>query len=49
MFEFKIVHQSKRSRARVRTDNYPHGIIETPAFVPVATNGTIKTVDSTIY
>lgn len=48
MFSFKIVHQSKRSRARVGLITTPHGIIETPAFVPVATNGSIKTVDSTI-
>lgn len=48
MFKFEIVHQSKKSKARVGRIHTPHGIIETPNFVPVATNATIKTVDSTI-
>lgn len=48
MFLFEIIHQSKKSRARVGRIHTPHGIIETPAFVPVATNASIKAVDSTI-
>jgi queuine tRNA-ribosyltransferase len=48
MFKFEILHQSKKSRARVGRIHTPHGIIETPNFVPVATNAAIKTVDSTI-
>lgn len=48
MFSFEIIYQSKRSRARVGRIITPHGIIETPAFVPVATNASIKAVDSTI-
>lgn len=47
-FSFELIHQSKKSHARVGRINTPHGIIETPAFVPVATNASIKAVDSTI-
>lgn len=46
MFKFEIIHQSTRSRARVGRIHTPHGIIETPNFVPVATNGALKAVDS---
>jgi len=48
MFKFEVIHQSKRSAARVGRIHTPHGIIETPNFVPVATNAAIKTVDSSI-
>ncbi len=44
---FEVIHQSKRSRARVGRIHTAHGIIETPNFVPVATNAAIKAVDST--
>lgn len=46
MLSFEIVHQSTKSSARVGRIHTPHGIIETPNFVPVATNATIKGVDS---
>lgn len=46
MFKFEIIHQSSRSRARVGRIHTPHGIIETPNFVPVATHAAIKAVDS---
>lgn len=48
MFKFEVLHQSKKSRARVGRIHTPHGIIETPNFVPVATNAAIKTVDSSL-
>lgn len=48
MFKFEILHQSKKSRARVGRIHTPHGIIETPNFVPVATNACIKMVDSSV-
>ncbi len=48
MFSFELIHQSKRSRARVGKIHTPHGVIETPAFVPVATNASIKAVDSMV-
>lgn len=45
-FYFEVIHQSKKSRARVGRIHTPHGSIETPNFVPVATNGALKAVDS---
>jgi queuine tRNA-ribosyltransferase len=45
-FEFIITHRSKRSRARAGKIITPHGIIETPSFVAVGTNATIKAIDS---
>ncbi|MGA9530316.1 MAG: tRNA guanosine(34) transglycosylase Tgt [Candidatus Babeliales bacterium] len=44
-FSFTILHTSSRSRARVGIITTPHGIIETPAFVAVGTNGTLKALD----
>jgi len=45
-FKFEVIKKSKKSRARVCRIHTPHGIIETPNFVPVATNATLKLVDS---
>jgi queuine tRNA-ribosyltransferase len=45
-FHFERIYQSKKSRARVGRIHTPHGIIETPNFVAVGTNGTLKAVDS---
>lgn len=45
-FTFKIIHQSKKSRARVGQIHTPHGVIDTPNFVGVGTNGTLKGLDS---
>lgn len=45
-FKFKIIHQSKKSRARVGQIITPHGIIDTPNFVAVGTNGTLKALDN---
>lgn len=45
-FKFEIIHQSKKSGARVGRIHTPHGIIETPNFVAVGTNATLKSVDS---
>ncbi|MCX6738242.1 MAG: tRNA guanosine(34) transglycosylase Tgt [Candidatus Parcubacteria bacterium] len=42
MFKFEIQKQSKKSRARIGEITTPHGKIETPAFIPVATLGVIK-------
>ena len=44
-FYFEIIHQSTKSRARVGRIHTPHGIIETPHFVPVGTNAVVKTLD----
>lgn len=46
MFRFEILHKSKRSSARVGRLITPHGIVETPNFVAVGTNGTIKALDN---
>lgn len=39
---FRVLHKSKKSKARVGEIHTGHGVIKTPAFVPVATKGTIK-------
>jgi queuine tRNA-ribosyltransferase/7-cyano-7-deazaguanine tRNA-ribosyltransferase len=44
--KFKIIKKSKISRARIGILKTVHGEIETPAFVPVATQGTIKALDN---
>ncbi len=48
MFKFELIHQSKKSRARVGRIHTPHGIIDTPGFVAVGTNATLKAIDSTV-
>jgi len=45
-FKFELVHQSKISNARVGKIHTPHGIINTPNFVAVGTNGTLKALDN---
>lgn len=45
-FRFEVIHKSKRSRARVGRIHTPHGVIDTPNFVAVGTNGTLKALDS---
>lgn len=44
-FRFEIIHKSSKSRARVGRIHTPHGIIDTPAYVAVATNAALKHVD----
>ena len=45
-FSFEILHQSKKSKARVGRIVTPHGVIDTPNFVAVGTNGSLKAVDN---
>lgn len=45
-FQFELIHRSKKSRARVGRIYTPHGIIDTPNFVAVGTNGTVKALDN---
>lgn len=45
-FQFEVLYQSKKSRARVGRIHTPHGIIDTPNFVAVGTNGTLKALDN---
>ncbi|MEK7062119.1 MAG: tRNA guanosine(34) transglycosylase Tgt [Patescibacteria group bacterium] len=44
--EFRILKKSKRSKARLGILKTSHGEIETPSFVPVATQAVIKTLTS---
>lgn len=43
-FKFELLYQSKKSDARVGRIHTPHGVIDTPNFVAVGTNGTIKSL-----
>ena len=45
-FSFKVIYQSKKSKARVGQIFTPHGVIDTPGFVAVGTNGTLKALDN---
>lgn len=44
--KFEVIHTSKKSNARVGRIYTPHGIIDTPNFVAVGTNGTLKSLDN---
>lgn len=46
MIGFKIEYKSKKSNARIGVLKTPHGEIETPAFVGVATQAVVKTLTS---
>ena len=41
---FKILHQDLSSEARLGRLETAHGVIETPIFMPVGTQGTVKSV-----
>ena len=41
---FTEKHRSSDSRARLGEIHLPHGIVQTPAFMPVGTNATVKAV-----
>ncbi|MCP5470100.1 MAG: tRNA-guanosine(34) transglycosylase [Chlamydiales bacterium] len=43
---FELIYQSKKSRARVGRIHTEHGIIDTPNFVAVGTNGTLKAMNN---
>src|ERR1700691_5512889 len=47
-FRFEIIHKSAKSRARVGRIHTAHGVIDTPSFVAVGTNGTIKSLDNAL-
>ena len=46
MIEFTLLKKSKKSRARLGILKTPHGEIETPTIVPVATQAVVKTMTS---
>ena len=39
---FSVVHRDSSCKARLGSLSTPHGVIETPIFMPVGTNGTVK-------
>src|SRR5437763_1292420 len=41
-FEFTLEHSAADSQARVGSWRTPHGTVETPAFMPVGTIGSVK-------
>jgi queuine tRNA-ribosyltransferase len=41
---FTLIHQDKNSRARMGELSTAHGVIQTPCFMPVGTQGTVKTL-----
>jgi queuine tRNA-ribosyltransferase len=47
-FRFELIHQSSKSNARVGRIYTPHGIVDTPGFVAVGTNGALKALDHRI-
>src|SRR5438067_7521106 len=44
-FAFEVLNQDTKSSARLGRFTTPHGVVETPAFMPVGTQGTVKGVD----
>lgn len=42
MFEFELIKQCKRTGARAGRFHTPHGVIDTPVFMPVGTQATVK-------
>ncbi|MEK6853319.1 MAG: tRNA guanosine(34) transglycosylase Tgt [Nanoarchaeota archaeon] len=44
MFSFIIQHRDKKSQARTGIISTPNGTIRTPAFIPVATQATVKSL-----
>lgn len=45
MFSFELEARDKKTKARAGKINTDHGIIHTPAFMPVGTQGTVKAVN----
>lgn len=43
---FELTHQDKKTRARTGIIHTDHGDIQTPMFMPVGTQATVKTLDS---
>ncbi len=43
--KFSLIHNDKNTKARAGVIETDHGIIETPIFMPVGTQGTVKAVD----
>lgn len=41
---FNIIHKNKNSKARTGVLTLPHGTVQTPVFMPVGTNATVKAI-----
>jgi len=46
MFDFSVIKKSKKSGARLGILKTPHGEVQTPSIVPVATQAVVKTLTS---
>ena len=46
ILEFKVLKKSRKSKARLGEIRTPHGQFETPVFMPVGTQGSVKAVSS---
>jgi len=46
MFDFEVLKKSKKSNARLGLLQTSNGVVETPCFIPVATQAVIKTLTS---
>ncbi len=44
MFKYEIIKECKQSGARIGRFTTPHGVIETPVFMPVGTMATVKSL-----
>ena len=44
MFRFELLKQDSSSAARLGRITTGHGVIDTPVFMPVGTQGTVKTL-----
>ena len=42
--EFAVTHECAVSKARVSVMKLPHAVVDTPVFMPVGTQGTVKGV-----
>jgi len=44
LFEFRVIAEDTETKARAGELTTPHGVIETPVFMPVGTQATVKTL-----
>ncbi len=44
MFEFTVIKKDKKTKGRIGQFTTPHGVIETPVFMPVGTHAAVKTM-----
>src|SRR5690554_6744868 len=42
--KFEVLHECRQTRARVGRLTTPHGVVNTPVFMPVGTQATVKAV-----